>query len=196
MGEFADRTRVGVTDVSPPAGGERTAYSEPRSRLTVSLMSGTLAPETASRQWFGDCMGDVTPVSPGDNGQPKAPTGLIVTCSIVGAMVLAVVFAGMGNADETALGASTSTVPGVATIRPTARPVAPGPRGATTDRRPSPMAAVNAHGTTATDPRATDYKATDYKATDPTASGSGGARISERDLDRFVRHIGHRRGGS
>jgi hypothetical protein len=63
------------------------------------------------------------------------------------------------------------------------------------------MAPVNANGTTATDPKATDYKATDYKATDykatdPTASGSGGARISERDLDRFVRHIGHRRGGS
>ncbi len=104
-------------------------------------------------------------------------------------MVLAVVFAGMGNSDE--LGASTSTVPGVATIRPTARPVAPGSRGATTDRRLSPVAAVNAHRTTAT-----DYKATDYKATDPTASDSGGARISERDLDRFVRHIGHRRGGS
>jgi hypothetical protein len=191
-GRLAARPWVGVTDVAAPAGGERTAYSEPVAGRPSVRDVGNVTSETVRNQWFGDGMTDVTPVPPGGNGQPKAPTGLIVACSLVGAAVLAMVFAGMGNPDGTARGPSPSTLPGATATRPTARPAVPLSRGVPTSQ-PSPVAALNSPRSTATDSGVTGPGVTGPRPADPVTSQPDGTRIAQRDLDDLLRHIGHRK---
>ena len=149
--------------------------------------------ETVRNQWFGDGMTDVTPVPPGGNGQPKAPTGLIVACSLLGAAVLAMVFAGMGIPDGTG-GAAVPLDPARRDRHPSdsTRRCRPLSRGVPTSQ-PSPVAALNSPRSTATDSGVTGPGVTGPRPADPVTSQPDGTRIAQRDLDDLLRHIGHRK---